>query len=85
MRTRADGSLAIWKQSFNKGYVEQAFTRSVVSEVLLHGPENAPYMQRRDGCRKCVGRSSVKVETKGDRPLPPTVLACVSAPTVHQF
>ena len=33
---------------FGRGYVEQTFRRMCVRADLLHGPENVPYLQRRD-------------------------------------
>ena len=52
----------LWKQSFTKGYMQQAFTRMCVSEALKHGEENAPYLQRADVMRADTGRGNVKYE-----------------------
>ena len=52
----------MWKQSFTKGYIQQAFTRMCVSEALRHGEENAAYLQRRDVLRQTTGLGNVKVE-----------------------
>ena len=35
-------------EKFSRGYIEQAFRRLVVHADLLHGAENAPYLQRAD-------------------------------------
>jgi hypothetical protein len=45
-----------WKQTFTKGYVEQAFSRICVSEQLRHGEENAPFLQRVDVQRRLTGK-----------------------------
>ena len=37
-----------WVQSFNRGYIEQAFRRVTVSETLRHGKENEPFLLRAD-------------------------------------
>ena len=42
------GMKKAWQQTFKKGYVQQAFERVAVRETLIHGEENAPYLQRED-------------------------------------
>eukprot|EP00966_Prymnesium_polylepis_P276455 6387160-Prymnesium_polylepis.1 len=49
-------SRARWQQTFNRGYIEQAFTRACVRESLQHGEENAPYRQRVDVRRTSTGK-----------------------------
>jgi hypothetical protein len=43
-----------WRQTFLKGYFEQAFTRACVREAIRHGPDNPPYCSAlmRGGWRK---------------------------------
>lgn len=53
-----------WKQAFNIGYIQQAFTRACVRESLRHGEENAPYMQRSDHKLVSKGKASVAVSSK---------------------
>ena len=43
---------------FGRGYVEQAFRRLSVRAGLIHGPENAPFLQRADARLIGVGRTS---------------------------
>ena len=43
---------------FGRGYIEQAFRRLSVRAKLLHGPENAPYLQRKDASLMKDGRKS---------------------------
>ena len=45
---------------FTRGYVEQAFRRLVVRASLIHGPENGPFLQRRDA--KLVGSGRISVQ-----------------------
>ena len=42
----------------SRGYVEQAFRRLTVRSSLIHGADNAPYLQRRDAHLIGVGRVS---------------------------
>ena len=44
--------------SFGRGFVEQAFRRLTVRASLIHGPENVPFLQRRDARLIGVGRVS---------------------------
>mmetsp|Transcript_1347 Transcript_1347/g.3466 ORF Transcript_1347/g.3466 Transcript_1347/m.3466 type:complete len:89 (-) Transcript_1347:63-329(-) len=46
-------------EKYRVGYVEQAFRRLSVRSDLLHGPDNAPFLQRKDAHLLGVGRSSV--------------------------
>lgn len=46
-----------WRQTFNRGYIEQAFRRVTVSEGLHHGKENEPYMQCADHRRLATGKT----------------------------
>ena len=47
-----------WKQTFNKGYIEQAFARTCVREAIRHGEENAPFLQRVDARRAALGKDT---------------------------
>ena len=58
----------IWKQSFRRGYIEQAFRRVTVRESLQHGAENAPYLQRTDARRKAMGKANTYKKLKTDDP-----------------
>ena len=49
------GGNLLWKQTFKRGYVEQAFRRMCVRESLLHGEENMPWLQRADYRRLNMG------------------------------
>ena len=49
----------LWKQQFNKGFVQQAFSRLTVRESLQHGPENEAFAQRVDARRVVVGKASI--------------------------
>ena len=65
-----------WKQVFTRGYIEQAFRRCCVSESLLHGEANEPYLQRADWKLKDKG---VKQESKAkERMIAPTVRSRVA-------
>ena len=44
-----------WKQSFNVGFIQQAFTRACVRESLQHGAVNEPFRQRADAKRTSAG------------------------------
>mmetsp|Transcript_13807 Transcript_13807/g.29920 ORF Transcript_13807/g.29920 Transcript_13807/m.29920 type:complete len:207 (+) Transcript_13807:1497-2117(+) len=46
----------LWRQTFRRGYIEQAFRRCCVRESLLHGEENVPFLQRSDYQLKQKGR-----------------------------
>ena len=59
-----------WKQTFTKGYMQQAFKRAGVREGLRHGVENAPFLQREDARRAALGKVS---ETKRDKEEVPTI------------
>jgi hypothetical protein len=43
---------------FARGYIEQAFRRMSVRASLLHGPENAPFLLRKDHLLLGTGRQS---------------------------
>ena len=58
----------IWKQTFRRGYIEQAFRRVTVRESLQHGPKNARYVQRADVCRTSVGKASLYKKMQADEP-----------------
>jgi hypothetical protein len=51
-------SRARWQQTFNRGYIQQAFTRACVRESLQHGEENAPFRQRADVRRTSTGKAT---------------------------
>ena len=66
-----------WKQTFSRGYIEQAFRRAGVRvEALRHGVENAPYLQREDAIRAAMGKATV---TKAKEELPPVKASIVEA------
>ena len=74
----------IWKQTFRRGYIEQAFRRVSVRESLQHGADNAPYLQRADAVRTTMGKASVYKKYKDDVPTPATMrdlCAGLDAPT----
>ena len=48
--------------SFSRGYIEQAFRRLAVRSDLLHGPENAPFLQRADHALASNGRMNAGLE-----------------------
>jgi hypothetical protein len=48
----------LWMQTFNVGFIEQAFSRACVRESLQHGAANAPYMMRSDAKRKAEGKAT---------------------------
>jgi len=62
-----------WQQTFNRGYVEQAFRRVTVRESLQHGPENADFLQRADACRTAKGKTSTYSKPKIDLSTPRTI------------
>ena len=62
-----------WKQTFTRGYLEQVFRRGCVSEALLHGPENLPYLGRTE--HALLDKGLKKENTKSEREVPPTVRA----------
>ena len=65
-----------WRQTFGRGYIEQAFRRVCVSESLLHGEADQPFLQRADWKLKDKG---VKKEAAvNERPVPPTVRSLVA-------
>ena len=35
----------LWSQTFKRGYIEQTFRRIAVRAELLHGEDNAPYLE----------------------------------------
>eukprot|EP00966_Prymnesium_polylepis_P030280 704024-Prymnesium_polylepis.1 len=68
-KATAQASARRWKQTFNKGYIQQAFTRACVRESLQYGEENAPYRQRADVRRTSVGKASVSPRARKSRQL----------------
>ena len=68
-----------WRQSFTRGYIEQAFRRCCVKEQLLHGEANQPYLQRTDWKLKEKGVKRERVQS--ERELLPTVREQVAAET----
>ena len=59
-----------WQQTFTKGYIEQAFTRATVSESLKHGPENEPYLLRRDARQTSTGKEYIYKKWQREMPQP---------------
>ena len=68
-----------WRQTFNRGFIEQAFRRACVRESLAHGPENEPFLQRADVRRTSTGRL-----TKASSRLPVVGTPVPPMPTVYQ-
>ena len=68
--TSHSGSCATrrWKQTFNVGYIQQAFTRACVRESLQHGEENRPYLQRADARRTSIGKVYTTKKLAGESP-----------------
>ena len=70
-RSYAGSSDRRWKQTFTKGYIQQAFTRTCVREAIRHGEENAAYLQRVDAIRAMRRawpvQGSVSVTTQENR------------------
>ena len=66
-----------WRQTFTRGYLEQAFRRCCVKGKLLHGEENQPYLQRADWKLKQKGvKSERRLKTESE--VAPTVRSCMS-------
>ena len=65
-RSYAGSSDRRWKQTFTKGYIQQAFTRTCVREAIRHGVENAPYLQRVDARRAATGLAAVGKRKRDD-------------------
>ena len=68
-----------WRQTFNRGFIEQAFRRACVRESLAHGAENEPFVQRADVRRTSTGRL-----TKASSRLPVAGTPVPPMPTVYQ-
>ena len=71
----------MWKQTFKKSYIQQAFERVAVRETLIHGEENAPYLQREDAAllaRGTVNEKSCKEVEGRDT----TLRELIDAPSV---
>ena len=66
-----------WRQTFTRGYIEQAFRKCCVREALLHGEANTPFLQRSDWKLKQKGVKAEKV-VKEEAELPPTVRSRVA-------
>eukprot|EP00966_Prymnesium_polylepis_P326173 7382094-Prymnesium_polylepis.1 len=81
-KATAQSSRARWKQTFNRGYIEQAFTRACVRESLQHGEENAPYRQRVDVLRTTTGKATSKLKSAGESPaiMRPMTELCAELP-----
>ena len=67
-KATAQASARRWKQTYNRGYIQQAFTRACVRESLQHGEENRPYRQRVDVRRTSFGKASVSRKGAGESP-----------------
>ena len=53
------------RAGFGRGFIEQAFRRLVVRSGLIHGEENAPFLQRRDAQLIGAGRLSASSRSEG--------------------
>ena len=61
-----------WKQTFKRGYIEQAFRRVCVRESLRHGEANAKFLQRADNMLVMTGKAPVAPKlAHGSTPVPP--------------
>jgi hypothetical protein len=78
---KGDGATARrWRQTFNVGFVQQAFSRACVRESLQHGEANAPYMLRSDAKRKSQGKAiSCKKFRAEESPVPERLLHAIVA------
>ena len=65
-----------WRQTFTRGYLEQAFRRVCVKGKLLHGEENQPFLQRADWGLKQKGVKSER--QRSERDVAPTVRSCMA-------
>ena len=65
-----DGSEQHWKQTFNVGFIEQAFRRVSVRESLQHGEANGPYLLRADARRTAVGKATKCGKFQRGTPMP---------------
>ena len=70
-----------WKQTFQKSYIQQAFERVAVRETLIHGEENAPYLQREDAALLARGTVNEKPCKEVDG-RDTTLRELIDAPTV---
>ena len=70
-----------WQQTFKKDYIQQAFERVAVRETLIHGEENAAYLQREDAALLARGTVS-EVSCKGVQGRDASLRELIDAPTV---
>ena len=76
----ADGTRR-WLQTFNRGYIEQAFRRLSVRESLQHGPQNAPFQQRADACRTAKGKTTTTKRKKEECEAPHSIRELINQAT----
>ena len=69
-----------WRQSFTRGWVQQTFERLCVRQSLIHGEENARYLQREDVKLKTRGKVSAAKVRRARTHIP--IRDLVDAPTV---
>ena len=72
------GSTQRWKQTFKRGFIEQAFRRACVRESLAHGEANAPFLQRKDVLRVTTGKAPTAPKFLDGTPVPPM-------PSIHSL
>ena len=70
----------LWRQTFTRGYLEQAFRRVCVKEKLLHGEANEPFLQRADWKLKDKGVKRERAPAT-EKIFPPTVRSRVADET----
>ena len=84
-KATAQASERRWKQTFNKGYIEQAFTRACVRESLQYGEENAPFRQRADVRRTSTGKATLGRKGAHESPavMRPLTEVCAELPELR--
>ena len=78
-KKKQGGSRKTWKQTFKRGYIEQAFRRAGVREALRHGTENAPYLQRIDAQRAATGKAWATMKVDKEEEANPTIYEACEA------
>jgi hypothetical protein len=84
-KATAQASERRWKQTFNKGYIEQAFTRACVRESLQYGEENAPFRQRADVRHTSTGKATLGRKGAHESPavMRPLTEVCAELPELR--
>ena len=79
---RSQSGAKLWRQSFSKGYIQQAFERVSVRAGLLHGEENKRYLQRSDFRLLQKGKAGTSKFKAEDECAPVKIADAIVAPTV---